>query len=96
MKPSEALRLHRDEVMALARAHHVLSLRVFGSVARGEDREDSDLDLIADFEEGATLFNAFALQDVLEVLLTHRVEIATQDGLHPEIRERVLREARPV
>lgn len=94
MKPSEALRQHRNEVLALARQHQVRTLQVFGSVARGEDREDSDLDLIAEFEDNATLFNSFALQEALEALLEHRVEVATRQGLHPMIREQVLREAR--
>lgn len=94
MKPSEALQQHRSEVLTLASKYGVLSLRVFGSVARGEDRDDSDLDLIAEFEDGATLFDAFALQEALEVLLHHRVELATQQGLHPLIREQALREAR--
>ncbi|WP_345533058.1 nucleotidyltransferase family protein [Viridibacterium curvum] len=94
MRPSEALQQHRSEVLALASQHHVRSLQVFGSVARGEDTDSSDLDLIAEFEEGATLFNAFALQESLEALLKHRVELATREGLHPLIREQVLREAR--
>jgi uncharacterized protein len=96
MKPSQALEQHRQEVLDLARRHHARSLMVFGSVARGEDTDASDLDLIAEFAEGATLFNAFALQESLEALLQHRVELATQDGLHPLIREQVLREARRV
>lgn len=94
MRPSEALRRHHDEVLALASRHRARCLRVFGSVARGEDDEDSDLDLIAEFDEGATLFDAFALQESLEHLLQHRVELATRDGLHPLIRDQVMREAR--
>ncbi len=94
MRPSEALRHHRQEVLALAAQHGARSLKVFGSVARGEDTDASDVDLLAEFVEGATLFNAFALQESLEALLRHRVELATQDGLHPLIRAQVLREAR--
>jgi predicted nucleotidyltransferase len=94
MKPSEALQQHRSEILALANKHGARSLRVFGSVARGEDRDDSDLDLIVEFEDGATLFNAFALQEALEALLHHRVELATQQGLHPLIRQQALQEAR--
>ena len=94
MRPSEALKHYRSEVLALASQHRVRSLRVFGSVARGDDKDDSDLDLIAEFEDDATLFNSFALQDALEALLHHRVELATKQGLHPMIREQVLREAR--
>jgi predicted nucleotidyltransferase len=91
MKPSEALRQYRDEVLALANQHRVRTLKVFGSVARGDDTEDSDLDLIAEFEDDATLFNSFASQ---EALLYHRVQLATGLGLHPMIREQVLLEVR--
>jgi uncharacterized protein len=96
MRPSEALRQHRDAVQRAARRHRALRVCVFGSASRGEDREDSDLDLLVDFDDDASLFDVFALQDELEALLAHRVDIATQRGLHPLIRERVLREARPL
>lgn len=96
MRPSEVLERHLDAVRQLAASHRARRLRVFGSTGRGEDRENSDIDLLADFEDEATLFDLFALQDELESLLGYRVEIATPDGLHPMIRERVLREARPL
>lgn len=94
MRPSEALRHHREAVLQIARQHRVSELRVFGSVARGDDREDSDLDLLAAFEDGASLFDAFALQDDLESLLHHKVEVATEMGLHPRIRQQIMHEAK--
>lgn len=94
MKPSEALNLHRDAIRQLAVRYRARRVRVFGSAGRGDDREDSDIDLLVDFDDDATLFDVFALQDDLEGLLHHRVEIATPGGLHPMIRERVLQEAK--
>lgn len=94
MKPSETLHLHRDAVRQIAAKHRARRVRVFGSAGRGDDSDDSDIDLLVDFDDDATLFDAFALQDDLEGLLHHRVEIATPGGLHPLIRERVLQEAR--
>lgn len=78
----------------LAGQHHARHVRVFGSASRGEDREDSDVDLLVEFDAGASLFDAFALQEALEALLAHKVELATPAGLHPLIRATVLREAR--
>lgn len=94
MRPSEALRRHRSEILALAGRHHARDVRVFGSASRGDDREDSDIDLLVEFDTGASLFDAFALQEALEALLAHKVELATPAGLHPLIRAAVLREAR--
>lgn len=94
MRPSQSLRLHRDQVLQLAKQHHVLQLRVFGSAVRGDDSEESDLDLLADFDDQATLFDAFALQEELESLLQLKVDLASQAGLHPLIREAVMKEAR--
>lgn len=96
MKPSEALRHHRDAVLAIARRHHAERVRVFGSVGRGEDGEGSDLDLLVDFDAEASLFDAFALQDEPEALLGQHVEVATPAGLHSLIRARVLQEAQPL
>lgn len=96
MRPSEMLKLKRDAVLAAASRHHASNLCVFGSVVRGDDSEDSDVDLLAEFSPAATLFDSFALQEELEALLQHKVDLATQASLHPSIREAVLREARPV
>ncbi|MCK0507508.1 nucleotidyltransferase family protein [Aromatoleum anaerobium] len=96
MKPSEALRRHRVEILALATRHRAYNVRVFGSVSRGDDRDDSDLDLLVEFGPDASLFDAFALQEELESLLALKVEVATPGGLHPLIRTEVMREARPL
>ncbi|MCK0510126.1 nucleotidyltransferase family protein [Aromatoleum buckelii] len=93
MKPSEALRRHRAEILALATRHRAHNVHVFGSVSRGDD---SDLDLLVEFGPDASLFDAFALQEELESLLALKVEVATPDGLHPLIRTEVMREARPL
>jgi len=96
MKPSEALRRHRTEILALATRHRAHNVRVFGSAARGDDRDDSDLDLLVEFGLDASLFDAFALQEELEALLALKVELATPGGLHPLIRTAVMRDARPL
>ncbi len=77
----------REEVLACLARHRAANPRVFGSVARGEEAEGSDVDLLVDFDDDASLFDAFELQDALEGMLHRRVEVATAAGLHPLIRE---------
>ncbi|MGE6739879.1 nucleotidyltransferase family protein [Allorhizobium pseudoryzae] len=93
MRPSEVLNENRQAIRALAVRHRVANPRVFGSVARGEDREDSDLDILVDTLEETTLFDLGGLQHDLETLLQRRVDLATSKGLRPKVRDRVLAEA---
>lgn len=82
-----------DAIMRLARRHGATNLRLFGSAARGEEREDSDLDLLVEMEPGRSLLDHVALKQDLEDLLGREVDVVTEQSLHPRIRERVLREA---
>jgi predicted nucleotidyltransferase len=72
------------------RAHNV---RVFGSVARGDDVPSSDLDLLVDFDEGVGLLDLIGLERELSTLLGVRVDVTPADSLKPRIRDQVLREA---
>jgi predicted nucleotidyltransferase len=74
-------------------AHHV---RIFGSVARGEADAQSDMDFLVDLDPGRSLLDLGGLQFELEALLECPVDVVTERGLKPRIRERVLREAVPV
>jgi predicted nucleotidyltransferase len=86
----------RGEILRVAATHGARNVRVFGSMARGESGPDSDLDLLVEFEPGRSLLDHAALQTELEALLGRRVDVASERGLRPRIRERVLREARPL
>ncbi len=81
MKPSEALRRHRREILQIAEDARVGNVHVFGSTARGEDREDSDLDLLVDATEHTSLFDLGGMTIDLEALLTVRVDIVTSGSL---------------
>jgi predicted nucleotidyltransferase len=96
MRPSEILKLKRAEVLQIAEKYGVKNLRVFGSVARGEDDEKSDVDLLADFPEGFTLFDHGGIIYELEVLLGIKVDIGRDTCLKTRIKERVLNEAIPL
>ncbi len=92
--------MKRDEVIRILQASHgeladrygVGSLALFGSVARDEATERSDVDLVVEFTRPVGLFGLFALQDHLEALLNCSVDIGTRDSLKPRIRAQVLAE----
>ena len=81
MRPSEALAAKRDEVRAIIARYPVANPRIFGSVARGEDREGSDLDILVDARRGTTYFDLGALKIELERSLGVHVDIATPAAL---------------
>jgi hypothetical protein len=86
----------REEILRLAGLRGAGSLRVFGSVARGEANENSDLDLLVAWEPGRSLLDhAGLVQDLQEVLGT-KVHLGTEKALHWYVRDRILREATPL
>ncbi|HUY30036.1 MAG TPA: nucleotidyltransferase domain-containing protein [Acidimicrobiales bacterium] len=90
------LRQRRRAVLACAARHRASNVRVFGSVARGEDRPDSDVDLVMDLDEGTGLFALEALRRELSEILGVPVDVAPSDSLRPRVREEVQREAIPL
>lgn len=86
----------REEVLKIGASHGARNLRIFGSVARGEADTDSDLDLLVDMDLGRSLLDLAGLQFDLEELLGSPVDVVTERGLKPRIRETVLREAVPL
>lgn len=91
-----ALRRHRALIKERALRHGFLDVRVFGSVARGEGRKGSDLDLLVRPGPETSLLDLIALEQDLEEALGVRVQVVSERGLHPLLRERVLSEAVPV
>jgi uncharacterized protein len=89
----ESLAHFRREILDLAARHGARNIRVFGSVARGDDGPDSDVDLLVDVEPGRTLLNVIAFEQDLQELLGRRVDVLTEGGLSPYLRERILGEA---
>ena len=83
----------RAEVELIAAKYGAKNLRVFGSAARGEDKEGSDIDLVVDFDEGAGLMALAGLERELADLLEVAVDVVPSDSLKPRVRVAVDREA---
>jgi uncharacterized protein len=96
MTTLELIREKREEVLRLAASRGASNVRIFGSVARGEDDSKSDVDFLVDLEPGRSLFDLGGLLMDLQELLGRQVDLATEDGLYHRLRERVLNEAVPL
>ena len=92
----EQVRDKREVLIALANRCKAENVRVFGSVARGEANEDSDLDLLVHFRDGASLFDLIDLKEEAEKLLGLDVDVVSDGGLSPYLKDRILNEARPL
>jgi uncharacterized protein len=86
------VRQKRRDLIAAAAAHNVTNLRVFGSVARGEDRPDSDVDLLADLPPGMGLLGLGRVQADLEAILGTKVDLVPARDLKPDVRARAERD----
>jgi predicted nucleotidyltransferase len=85
-----------SDIVRIARRHGAQSVRVFGSRARGDGGPESDLDLLVTLEAGRTLLDLVAIKQDLEDLLHYPVDVVTEGGLSPHLRETILAEALPL
>lgn len=92
----ELLQSKREEILRIARAHGARNVRVFGSTARGDVGENSDVDFLVEFEPGTSLLEHGAMIAELEELLGRKVDVAPEKTLRERIKDRVLREAVPL
>jgi predicted nucleotidyltransferase len=84
---------HRTQLKALAHQHGLSSIRVFGSMARGDATSGSDVDLLVDYLQPVSGFALGALLMDAQDLLGRKVDVVTVNSLHPLMRERILRES---
>lgn len=92
----EQLKTKRPEILETASRYGAFNLRIFGSVARHQADADSDIDILVELEPGRSLLDLGGLLMDLQTLLGCSVDIVTEKGLRPRIRERVLQEAIPL
>jgi uncharacterized protein len=86
----------REKILEIAAQYGAYDLRIFGSVARGEDDEMSDIDILVNMEPGRSLMDLGGFLYDLQNLLGSKVDVVTENGLRPRIRETILNEAVPL
>ncbi len=96
MGTNELIKTKRDEILKIATKHGITSIRVFGSVARGDAQPESDIDLLVEVGPTHSSFFPGGFVADLEELLVRKVDVVTPKGLHWFIRDRVLKEAVPL
>lgn len=96
MKFRETLQQKREEILSLAAQHGASNVRIFGSVARDEEQEDSDIDFLVDMASDRSLLDRIGLIQDLEYLLERKVDVATVPGLRDYFRERIVSQAIPL
>ena len=84
----------REEILRIAAQYGARNVRVFGSVARGEDRADSDVDLLVEMGDDRSLLDLVGLEQDLEGLLKRPVDVLTDGSIHPALRSLISAEAR--
>jgi hypothetical protein len=92
----EVLKDKREEILRIAAKHGARNVRVFGSVARGEADEKSDIDVLVEMEPGRSLLDMGGLLMDLQELLGRKVDVVSEKGLRDRIRDRVMTEAIPL
>jgi len=92
----EMLRGRRDEIVEIAERHGARNIRVFGSAARGEATEDSDVDILVSASAQTSPWFPAGLVGDLERLLGRKVDVVTEEGLYWLLRRRILKEAKPL
>jgi predicted nucleotidyltransferase len=93
VRPSARVKQHREAIRALVKEHHAVSPRLFGSAARGDDGPGSDVDLLVEFTDEASLLDEIGLRLALADLLRVDVDVVGADTLRGRMREQVLGEA---
>ena len=92
----DQLNQKREAILSIAAKYGANNVRIFGSVARGDEDEKSDVDFLVEMESGRSLLDLGGLLIELQDLLDRKVDVITEKGLRSRIRERVLKEAVPL
>ncbi len=93
MNHKQIIQEKRLEILNIAKNYGASNIRIFGSVAREEANNNSDIDFLMDIESGKNLLDRIALIQDLEDLLGCKVDVAKPENLHESIKEKILKEA---
>ena len=89
----ERIKENREKILAVCAKYGARNVRIFGSVARGEARPESDIDILVEMDDGHGFFDLLRLEDEAENLLGRHIDVVTVGGISPYIREKVLSQA---
>ena len=89
----EELKEKRGQILTVAKRHGARTIQVFGSLARGESRRDSDVDFLIELEPGRTLLDIVAIKQDLEDLLQRKVDVVTEDAVSPYLKDEIVTQA---
>jgi len=92
MNGLKLLKEKKQEILAIAQQNGIRNVRIFGSVARGKERLDSDIDLLVEIEDGRTLFDLIRFKQEIESLLERKVDVLTDQAVHELLREQIMSE----
>lgn len=96
MNGKELLQQYQEQIRTLARLNGIKNVSVFGSVVRGEDNTDSDIDFLVEIEEDRTLFDLIRFKQMVEDLIGRKVDVVTDQAIHWTLKEQILNEAIPL
>ena len=82
----------KEKILVISEKHNVRKIAVFGSIVRGTSNDDSDIDILIEFEGKKSLFDLVRFEEELELVLQRKVEVITYKSLHPLLEERILNE----
>ena len=92
----QTLQQQKQSILEIADQYHAVNVRVFGSVIRREELENSDIDLLVDFLPGTTLLDQVGLSLALSDTLQRKVDVVSERGLNKHLRKKILQEAMPL
>jgi predicted nucleotidyltransferase len=92
MSGTEILGKHKQEILAAAKENGMRNVRIFGSVARGEARIDSDINLLVEIEDDRTLFDLIRFKQTIEDIVGRKIDVISDQGLHETMRETIMNE----
>ena len=88
------LKNNRETILKVASEHVVRNVKLFGSIARLEDEEESDIDLLVSIGEGRSLFDLIRFKNEVEHIMDRNVDVVTEAAIHPSMKDQILHEAR--
>ena len=91
---AEKLKQHREDILAIAAHYGVQNVRIFGSVARGNSHDKSDIDFLVSLDAQHTLFDLGGFLQEVQDLLGANVDVVTESGLNPQFKDRIIHEAK--